>query len=525
MKKNDFLSWFISASFFLLLVLFSIVNFCTISKPVKKFIHSDTNIRSLSEDITYSLKSDELFLKDELININGLYGKISGRRLYNEVVLLNNGMLTAVQEYMKDIGESTEALIDFQKFARKRGARFLYVQFPFKIDMDGTLAPQGLDFKGPNYIESTLETFRNVGIDVIDTIPALSRTPADVTENFYRTDHHWKPTAAFKAFQIIIQRISELYPEEIFSQDILDFTKWTVHEIPEHFLGSRGKRVGKYFAGLDSLQWLTPDFTTDLSMSVPERHQFIKGNYEEVFIRTEYLEKGLNLLHTNHYCVYIGKDYPMMQIRNPKAPSSLKLLLIKDSYALPLITFFSMIFREVDIIDPRYHNEPSIQEYVDRTSPDIILLATYSAMGMNSSYFYKFKKSQDLYLDDSELLLKKEEIIIDRSENSNNSVAFYEGFENEQCYTLFIPEIKLTDGETDAVSVALYDDETQKFVTETVFDCRYCNESGNCKWTFETPKSGSNALRLLLYSGIRDQTENTGVIYTDVGLFRNGLKK
>ncbi len=521
MKKNDILSWFISAGFVLLLGWFSISNFGAVSKPLKKFIRSRGNIGSLSAEISDAMKSNKLFLKDELININGLYGRISGRRLYNDVVLLNNGMLTAIEDNMKDIGEPTEALTEFRHFMKKRGARFLYVQFPFKIDLEGKLAPDGLDIETPEVIESTLQAYKTAGIDVIDTTAELTGSPGDIEENFYRTDHHWKPSCAFKAFRIIMEHLAELYPEENFPHDILDITKWTIHEIPEQFLGSRGKRVGKLFAGLDSLQWMTPDFETDLSMYIPQLGKFVKGNYEDVFIQTEYLQKGLNVQHTNHYSVYIGKDYPLIQIRNPEAPSPLKVLLIKDSYALPLITFFSTMFREVDAVDPRYNFGSSIQEYADRSRPDIVIMATYSAAGINGPQFYKFSQNNDRYLKESEFPAKGGSIILAPSENSNNYEVFFGEFKNNRLYTLDIPQIQVTDGKTDAVSAALYDEETGKIISETMFDTAFCSEFGNCRWTVKTPAGRSDHLRLLLYAGMRDHTENTGVIYRDLRLFEN----
>ena len=527
MKKKNILTWFIAASFLILLYWFSINNFTAISKPVKKFIQSHENIHSLSTDITDAMKSNELFHRDEFININGLYGRITGRRLYNKVVLLNNGMLTEVQEYMMDIGESTNALSEFQKFVNNRGLHFLYVQCPFTIDMSGELAPDGLEFKGPQDFESTLNTFKNVGVDVIDTLPELTQTPQKYEENFYRTDHHWKPYGAFKTFQIIMERISELFPEENFPHDIADIDQWTIHEIPDQFLGSRGKRVGKYFAGLDSLQWITPDFETDLSMYIPEKQLFVKGNYEDVFIRKEYMQKGLNVLHTPNYSIYIGKDYQLIQIRNSKAPSALKLLILKDSFARPLVTFLSMFFRELDIIDPRYYSGSSIKEYIDRTNPDLIIMASYSALGRNGGIFFRFEKAnnKDRYLTGSNFLLSKENISIKHSNNNNNTDVIFESFENDKCYTLYIPEIKVTAGATDAVSVALYNKETQKVVKETMFDINYCSEFKNCRWTFETPKSGGENLQMLLYAGMRDNTENIGVICNDVQLFENEVRK
>lgn len=393
--------------------------------------------------------------------------------------------------------------------------------FPYKIDMERHLLPKGFTMNIAKEAEIALERFRDAGVDTIDTMPLLSRTAEDIEENFYKTDHHWKPTAAFKTFRIIADHITELFPNELIPDYLFSIDNWTVHEIPEQFLGTQGKRVGIYFGGVDALQWMTPNFQTELSFYVADENRFAKGSYEDVFIMPEYLEKGKNLLHTPNYSVYTGGDYGLTMSRNPSAPSSLKLLIIKDSFVRPLQTFLALAYQEVDTIDPRYYKETSIQEYIDRTRPDVVISASNADTGLAFTFF-KFSKSDDIYLTGDHIKLIEKTINIPaEAKNRNNYEVLFKNFENEKCYTLQLSEITLTIGNTDSASIALYDTDAKKIINQRTFDIDYCNQFGDCGWTFETPETNSKNLELRLFAGKTQNTKGIGVIYKDVMLLEN----
>ena len=211
MKKSNRISCFIVSTFLFIIVFYTVVNFAANPFDFSAFITRNETIRSLKDKISDFFKSDDLLMKDNFININGLYGRISGRRLYNNVLLLNNGYLTTNPVSIKDNGK-TEALLDFQNYVEERGGHFIYALFPFKIDYDQKLLPSGYSTSFVKNTEQLLDGFTAAGINVVDTIPALTRTAADIEENFYKTDHHWKVTAAYKAFLMIMDRIKEIYP-------------------------------------------------------------------------------------------------------------------------------------------------------------------------------------------------------------------------------------------------------------------------------------------------------------------------
>ena len=526
MKKINCISFLITVSFLTLIGWFSCCNFPILMKPVSDFIDHRPSIEQLNDGITKQMKSDDLFHKDGFINLNGLYGRLSGRRIYNDVVLLKNGYLTYTNQSLeltdKSIQQKTDALIDFNQFIEERSGHFIYMQFPMKYDMEKSMMPEGYGSDIPKETENLLESFQTAGIDVIDTQPILSKTAAEIEENFYRTDHHWKPTAAFKAFQIIMEHLQELYPYQPYDQSIMDINNWTVHKQPEWFLGSLGKRVGEYFAGLDSLYWMTPNWETEVSLYNLKNNMFYADDYETAFLCEDYIQNKGNILHKNAYSVYIGGDYPLTISRNPNAPSGQKLLIIKDSFTQPLQTFYAMVFREVDVIDPRYYTASTMKEYIDHTRPDIVVMQINPGAIYLDSYFH-FSNGEDNLLSEDRNLLLKSDVSLKAKDSKYNKITIAEKFENEKYYTIRIPQISTAEGETDSFTVGLFDFKNNKFISQTIFDVDYCNKYGDCEWTFQAPESGSQDTGLLIYADIVGQTTNIGMNFENVQLYERSL--
>ena len=378
--KNKWVSGIIIVSFLVLIGWFTLFNFPILSQQLSDFITHPTDIFTFGDEISEIMKSDNLYHKDDFINLNGLYGRLSGRRLYNEVILMRNGMLNYGDMNLNaKTYEIPLILSDFNDFVKEHGSKFVYIQFPGKYDSENALMPYGLSPQIRKEANGLVDLIQKAGVDVLDFQPLLADTAEDIENNFYITDHHWKPSAAFTAFQKIIEYMKLLFPEESYDCAALDISNWTIHEVPDQFLGSLGRRVGVYFRGLDALQYMTPNFETKISFSYPLEKTYIEGDFEKALIREGYLEPGKDKLHTDYFFVYIGNNYPFVITKNEQPVSDQKVLLIHDSYALPIIAFLSTIFKEVDSIDPRsyasYYQDIPIKDYVEQSQPDIVIMA------------------------------------------------------------------------------------------------------------------------------------------------------
>ncbi len=503
MKKSNFVPVLIITSFLLLTGWFTICNFPAIAKSISGSFRSGATVGQLNTAVTAELKSDDLFHKNDLINISGLYGRITGRKFYNGILVMKNGMLVSdlTNLILKPsvIDPKIEALTDIDAYINNYGGKFIYIQLPAKLAMDDDLMPPGHNSDTPLKVEGMLSRFREAGIDVIDTLPLLTGTAEDLEKNFYRTDHHWKPAAAFKAFQMIMSHMKELFPEKKFSDEIMNIENWTIHEMPDQFLGSRGKHVGIYFAGIDALQWITPDFDTEFSCYDTHTKNHIHGDYTKAFIREQYLDPAIDKFHAENFNVYIGGDYPLVTIQNMNAPSDQRILMIKDSYDLPLMTFLAAQFREIVTIDPRHYADSSIKEYISRTKPDIVIMSI-NVGHINDISYFKFSSGSDNLLSNNQTRLIDPGSIIAEESSMEDPLFIFDQLESGKYYTLAIPEITVPEGSAKGLSMMLYNTENKEPVVQTVIDIPWCNKYRDCEWTFRTPEDGIQNYSLLLYT-------------------------
>src|SRR5699024_10598157 len=73
-------------------------------------------------------------------------------------------------------------------------------------------------------------------------------------------------------------------------------------------------------------------------------------------------------------------NYREINIVNPKrAETDNKILIIKDSYANPIIYYIAEHFYETTIYDPRYNEDRTVQEFIEENDFDIVAMVYNSA--------------------------------------------------------------------------------------------------------------------------------------------------
>ncbi len=461
--------------------------------------------------------------KFSFLNLNGFFARIIGRKVHNEIYRLRNGMLTLKYPPLPETA-STEVL-DMARFCREQGIEFLYIHPPYKVDLHGMSLPYGYSNEVNDAVSTMLETLRKESIPVKDLRPLLAATPEAVEKYFYRTDHHWNTDGAFLAYQEIVPWLAEQFPEKIppTYTSYLNADSWIRTVYKNWFLGSEGKRVGRYFAGLDNIILYVPKFATQISAVNPKDRLLYKGDFTAAHIRQNFISECPNYYRTNPYGVYSGRDYPFVNIRNAGAPSPLKVLLIKDSFSLPLSAFLSTIFQEVDLVDFRHLKELTVAEYVLYTKPDIVLHI------YNPSMFCQIDVKYELATPPSVPLFKREffkpTIALTAPSENNfyfqamNQIMSRDRLRNDTVYRFRASAISVQEGQTEGVSAVLYDLYEKKRHTEVIFDLDYCTKKNEFEWVFKTPPTGKWSL--LLYSGIVGQTAGIGVTYHNVTLERD----
>lgn len=384
MKLKEHLGEWIFTVFILsFLAIGFLLNVEILEKPWERFTEDEIDFEEWINEVKQAYVADVAY-KDQFINLNGLFAKLTGRTVYNNVATLKNGMLDYDVIPKQNMTTYANSLSDLNGFLADQNIPFLYIQAPFKLDMQNQLAAYGVENCGNQNADELLKLLKESGIDSLDLRQTISATPELVERYFYRTDHHWNTHGAFLAFGEAVAYLQAAFPDQTFDTTLTDPSNWNMETYEDVFLGSRGKRVGKYFGGVDDLVLYTPKFETDMTLSIPKHKAFYHGSFEQTVIRSEYLDQP-DYFGENPYYSYIGGDYPLVHHQNDLAPNDLKVLLIKDSFSIPFQAFLSTAVRKLDVIDPRYM-EKSVSDYIKETQPDIVLLMLTPSMFSHPSY-------------------------------------------------------------------------------------------------------------------------------------------
>lgn len=499
----------------LFLGVFFLANLKLSKNPVKKFLTKETTFKELTEEVRTNYTSDDFSKKTSFININGLFARVIGNRECNDIILLKNNMLSQVIE-KTDMEKQANAIIGLADYTKQMGIPFLYVQAPYKEDMEGTLYPIGRESYGNENADELLQLLGEGQVDTYDLRPMLSETAEQVEQYFFRTDHHWKFEAAFVAFQEVVKNIIRIFPEKEYDLTCTQWDQWESHTLEDLLLGSRGKRVGRWFAGVEDVTWYTPKFETKISRTWPDKQQFFTGDFETAILRLMHIDEEADYFERDSYCLYIGGEYPLVQLRNDQAVTDMKILIIRDSFTKPMMAYMSTMFSEIDAIDPRRLTECSVAEYVKRCNPDMVIFMVNPSVIGDSKYMSLGVEEALKAKEPTLTSTLKKNITIKPAESQDKQDSSIT-VENGKTYTLCFSDVEFTDGASEGIVVSLYDKTAKKVLYSGVFDLEYEREHGKFEWIFTTPK-GTNSLCLRLYAGVPGATAGNGVIYKDVEL-------
>ena len=406
--KNNFLS-----VFFIVDIAVGMVSVC---KPqalniIDGFLQSDRSLSYLIKapvlkllDIRYggvNLEPD-IKLKAFYIHLNGLIQRVIGNDyIYdagpkNDVVRLNNGYLTTCLPKLTDksLNEITGGITEFSEFLAEEGIDFLYVQLPFKICAYDKQLPVGVEDYSNENADCVLSVLEGNSVDTFDMRGQYKKAGLDYYPLFFRTDHHWLPSTALWSMQRLCEKLNDDYG---FNTDpsLLDSDKFTQTTYKDLFLGSLGRRVGMYYAGVDDFVLLLPEYETDIVYSYHKTDDHYldgeefrrEGSFYEAFIEKEHLEK--NYMEGSPYLAYSGRDYSETITIN-KNISEGKILIIRDSFscvATPLLSLAAC--RELHTLDMR-NFYGSVSEYALKLKPDMVIVM------LNPSMFryYRFNFSE-----------------------------------------------------------------------------------------------------------------------------------
>ena len=372
MKRKNLAPRGTAVLFLLLLGFLTVDNLGILLNTARSYLFREISFAGVMRQITEGYQED-LKQKEPLISLNGAYMRLTGARVSNGIVRMKNGMLTE-ESASADPSYAAGQITGLYQYLQNKDTPFLFVEAPRKPDLSGSLMPEGTESHCHENANGLLRLLEANGVPTLDLRPELVGSEKTLEQYFYRTDHHWNDEGAFLAFQRIMERLQAQFPEDTILSDLTQRENWEKHTLPNYLLGSHGRRVGVGFAGAEDFFYLPPKFETRMSCSVPSDGIYREGSFAQAALAMERITGKPDYYNSSPYDVHTGENYDHVQFRCETAPSYRKILMIQDSFGLPLEGYLATAFREVETLDLRYLKDTTAVEVIDQFRPDMVIV-------------------------------------------------------------------------------------------------------------------------------------------------------
>ncbi len=317
----------------------------------------------------------DTYKREDYINFYGLVQKALGKRVivdigYGELYKTIYGQITyAVPK--QDVSEELESIYELKNELDKHGIPLLFVQAPFKLPPGEQQLPDHVrDYSNAN-ADRFLKGLDAAGIDYLDLRKHYWSKGLDQNQLFFNTDHHWTINGAFNSYREIAEMLNENYGFHI-DEKYTDLDQYDQEVFKDCYLGSMGRRVGESFGGKDDFTLITPRFATDYTLYEREygAEKVYEGSFREAVLDNSYLAAGTPP-ETNRYAAYHG-DNAELQFVNHKVRNG-KIIMVKDSFGLPVYSFLSTGVQELRALDVRLFQD-SVAAYAASHRPDVVII-------------------------------------------------------------------------------------------------------------------------------------------------------
>jgi len=289
----------------------------------------------------------------------------------------------------KDMESMTRRLCALSEKLKAMGSGLIYVSAPPKLIKGYSVLPEGFE----NHTEENLDAFLD-GIkgaaDILDCRELFREKGIPPGEWFYASDHHWRETSAFEAYVGIIEKLKnghgwtdvDPYGRNTDRKNF-DFTLF-----PDFYVGSQTRIFNVHYVGYDDFYLITPRFDTSFVYSRnPGYESFTRsGGFSEALIDRSYLDPSDKT--GNRYAAYVGDDQAHNRIENLDPSCSKKrVLIVEDSFSLPVDCFMALNFAVLDTIDIRIYDKTVSQAAKEFSADMVIVVYTPESLFSVQSQF------------------------------------------------------------------------------------------------------------------------------------------
>lgn len=306
---------------------------------------------------------EKLLKIDTILQILSKKSNIKGHYITEDKWLL--GKTATVKKTKEDYKEATKLVNEAAQKATSLGKEVYYMPLPHKVNT--------LDYKYPKYVSSkygmensdTFISTLNKNIKIIDTGSYfVDNFNKEQLESFYfKTDHHWNSIGAYEAFKYMVKQMDK---NKDINVDLNNYKYKTSYIKDKPFIGTYNKNLYNLFDTNEDVPFV------DMDRKFSKKYYEMKNSKFEEVAENYIIGDRFGQDEITYGGAYTG-NYPYYKIINEKAITDKKVLLIRDSYQAPLTSLFSDIFKQVEIVDPRYVNM-DIDDILKKSDSDIFMI-------------------------------------------------------------------------------------------------------------------------------------------------------
>jgi hypothetical protein len=313
---------------------------------------------------------DQFPFREKMLKAYTTLELAQGKKCVRDVYIVDDGWLMT---YIYRTQENKRQIMaqKLRAYTESTSAKFVYAIIPQKNEMLSELAEPYLENVNGNFNKSELlkelsKAERLMTIDISDYLTTQYSTE-ERRQMCYRTDFHWNSYGAFTAAEYIAKEMSAAGLTGGASIPTESDFDWEELGDTHLYEGDLNRRLSDMISMQEKIPYYCIKDTENI-------RYFMSVDNSLPTERTNIVSSGIADYILNYDSIST-ENIGYYRIVNPNARSQRHILILKDSYQNPTIDYFTELFSEVTVIDPREYSEYySLADLLDISSIDIVLL-------------------------------------------------------------------------------------------------------------------------------------------------------
>ncbi|PKM51777.1 MAG: hypothetical protein CVV02_03965 [Firmicutes bacterium HGW-Firmicutes-7] len=339
--------------------------------------------------------TEKLLFRVNFFEMNTTISKLLDRNIIEgseNVVKMKNGYLTYYNE-LADVTECAEQVIRLKEYAEGSGAKFLYVQYPFKVSKYDDQMPDGVEDYSNENADNLLKKLLEGGVDTYDFRETINNKGLDHYSLFFETDHHWKTETGLWVASELAALMNQDYGYNI-DTSIYEPNNYDVEVYENWSLGTQGKKVGLSYTDPENISLITPKFDTSLQLQIPSKKVNNEGRFEDVVYNMAEFER-IDYYKSSPYDAHLYENNAVSLMHNNKVSDGKKMLILKESFSLVVLPYLALGVEDIEVLDVRKFTG-SVKTYIKESKPNMVLVM------YNPSFITGFEVGEHTHLFDLE---------------------------------------------------------------------------------------------------------------------------